>query len=319
MPYRPYILYLDQNKWIELAKARNNPDAFPAEYELLTIISEEIQADRLEIPLTSSNIYETHKINNVRRRHDLASMQATLSKGRVFRGRHLRLEVELRDLLRMIHGQSDELRASDWFLSSLFFEAFSENGDERVGHTFSEAYLKLFETNASELLYDYLAETHNEVRKSAVQTFSDGSMELAERIDKRRIQHRDEPISMRRRIYSALLMMDELDLILKFANKAGFQWRSVGDIGKEVGLRIMEDVPTYYIEREIALRLESQPRKVTENDLRDMKSFCTVIPYADEVIAEKQFVNLALQAKLDRKYGTVLGTNLLSFGKRLRS
>jgi len=76
-------------------------------------------------------------------------------------------------------------------------------------------------------------------------------------------------------------------------------------------------VPIYYVEREIALRLEAQARPIKENDFRDMQSFCAIIPYADEVIGEKQFVNLAKQAKLDSKYGTKLGTDILSLGERL--
>jgi len=43
---------------------------------------------RIIVPLTQTNIYETHKINDPQRRHDLAYVQVTLSQGRAFRGRH---------------------------------------------------------------------------------------------------------------------------------------------------------------------------------------------------------------------------------------
>lgn len=49
---------------------------------------------------------------------------------------------------------------------------------------------------------------------------------------------------------------------------------------------------------------------MNENDLRDIMAFITVPPYANVVVAEKQFVNLARQARLDERYGTCLLTSL---------
>ena len=50
----------------------------------------------------------------------------------------------------------------------------------------------------------------------------------------------------------------------------------------------------------------------TENDLRDMQSFCAVLAHADIVVAEKLFSNLATQAGLDKKYGTTIKPDLYS-------
>jgi len=244
-------------------------------------------------------------------------LQATASQGLVFRGRHHRLEAELGDLLRAVHGQSPTLRATDWFLSDLFFEAFADWDDERLGATISEGAVGFVRRKPARSLYDYLMATPEEIRTTAVLNFSRGSDDLRRRIEQRRRQHAGESFAMRRRIQSALLMIDEIDLILKFANRAGFSWKTVSDIGDKVARRIIEDVPAYYVEREIALRLEAQARSIEENDFRDMQSFCAVVPYADEVIAEKQFVNLALQAKLDRRYNTKLRTDILSLAGSL--
>ena len=189
--------------------------------------------------------------------------------------------------------------------------------DERLGAAISEEVVGFIRKEPARSLYEYLMATPEEIRTTAVLNFSRGSDDLRRRIEQRRRQHASESFAMRRRIQSALLMIDEIDLILTFANRAGFAWKTVRDIGEKLARRIVEDVPTYYVEREIALRLEAQARPIEENDFRDMQSFCAVVPYADEVIAEKQFVNLALQAKLDRKYGTKLGTDVLSLAGSL--
>lgn len=317
MAGRPYVVYLDQNKWIELARAVKRPADHPMQYGLLILIAREVESGRLVLPLTAANIYETQKINDPQRRRDLAILQATASQGLVFRGRHHRLEAELGDLLRAIHGHAQQTRVPNWFLSDVFFEAFADWNDERVGLPITEQILAIVRANPARWLYDYLVTTPEDVRTTAVLNFSKGLDGLRQRIEKRRHQHANESLAMRRRIQSALLMINEIDLILKFANKAGFAWKSVDDIGEKTTRRIIEDVPIYYVEREIALRLEAQARPIKENDFRDMQSFCAIIPYADEVIGEKQFVNLAKQAKLDSKYGTKLGTDILSLGERL--
>lgn len=313
----PYVVYLDQNKWVELARAVKCPSDHPAHHELLAAMSREVKAGRLVLPLTAANIYETQKTNDPGRRHDLAILQATASQGLVFRGRHHRLEAELGDLLRAAHGRNPTPRDTDWFLSDVFIEAFVDWNDERLGAAISEEFVGFVRKERARSLYEYLMATPEEIRTTAVLNFSRGSDDLRRRIEQRRRQHASESFAMRRRIQSALLMIDEIDLILTFANRAGFSWKTARDIGDKLARRIVEDVPTYYVEREIALRLEAQARPIEENDFRDMQSFCAVVPYADEVVAEKQFVNLARQAKLDRKYGTKLGTDVLSLAGSL--
>jgi hypothetical protein len=63
-------------------------------------------------------------------------------------------------------------------------------------------------------------------------------------------------------------------------------------------------------QRELVVRLEDQGRPVSENDLRDMMSFITVLPFADIVVAERQFVNLSRQARLDERYETNMLTSI---------
>ena len=50
-----------------------------------------------------------------------------------------------------------------------------------------------------------------------------------------------------------------------------------------------------------------------------MQSFCAVIPYADAIVAENMFVNLARQAKLDRKYQTRIYTSIFDLRETLAS
>lgn len=198
-----------------------------------------------------------------------------------------------------------------------FFEAFAEWDDERLGFPISERVIDFIRNRPAHCLYEYLVDTPDDVRVAAVRKFSDGLEQLRQRIEDRRRRHANESLSLRRRIQSVMLLNNEIELVIGFAKKAGIPWSTVADIGSANARRIMSDVPTYYVEREIALRLEAQKRPIEENDFRDMQSFCAIIPYADEVITEKQFASLARQAGLDKKYDTRISTDIFALRERL--
>jgi len=215
-------------------------------------------------------------------------LQTALSGGWVFRGRYKRLEIEVGDFIRASQGMPAVVRPDHWFLSNVFFEAAAEADDERLP-SLSKEFIDFIRSRPAEALYDYVVNTPKEVSRMAVQKFSEVSNKLRERIEKRLLDHANESIAMRRRIYSALLMIDEIDLILGYGRAAGMRWQSAADIGSALARRMMLEIPTYYIEREITLRLETQKRGISENDFRDMQAFCSVVAYSDHVVAENQF------------------------------
>jgi hypothetical protein len=53
----PKIVDLDENNWIDLAQA---PDGYPEHYSVLEKLVEGAKAGYLLVPLTQTNIYETH-------------------------------------------------------------------------------------------------------------------------------------------------------------------------------------------------------------------------------------------------------------------
>jgi hypothetical protein len=197
-----------------------------------------------------------------------------------------------------------------------FFEAFAEWRDARLP-PISERVVSYIQSQPAKCLYDYLAKTPEDIRIMAVQKFSQGSDQLRSRIEDRRVRHAGERLAMRRRIYSTLLMIDERELILECARGAGALWSEIRDIGHVNARKLINDVPTYYIERELAVRLEDQKRAIHENDFRDMQSFCSAFAYADQVIGENQFTNLARQAKLHKKYQTEVSSSIASLATSL--
>jgi hypothetical protein len=155
------IVYLDQNKWIDLARAVHQPTEHPAQRKVLEVLVEKANAKQLVLPLTATNIYETHKINDPQRRLALAYVQATLSQGLVFRGRHKRLEVEVSDLLRSAYNLPLLSRQPQWFLSNVFFESTLERDDSRLGTRISEKMIDYLRRDPPRMLFEYLVGTED--------------------------------------------------------------------------------------------------------------------------------------------------------------
>lgn len=310
------VVYLDQRQWIELARLASRPQDFQSLQALPERLIAEADAGRIVCPLSFANIYETHKINIRERRNNLALLQSRLSGGRVLRGRRQRLEMEIGLFVDSVFGHSGRPLDERWFLSDIFFESVADRTE--IGVEASDRFVQHIRSQPAEALFQYLTETPEDVRLDAVKRFSNGSDDLRARIEERRRQHADESLAMRRRIYGAILVIDNIEFILKAAQKAGASWASVSDIGSGSLRRLVSEVPTYHVERELAVRLEAQSRPIEENDFRDMQAFCASVPYCDLVVGENNFVNMAKQAGFSQRYGTRLATQLSELANVLR-
>ena len=309
----PVVVYLDQNKWIEIASEVKSR----AVAHLVDILLEKIAGGRLVIPLTATNIFETSKINDTDRRRRLADIQSRLCRGIVFRGRHARLEVEVAQCL--LSGQSEVDNSDYWFLSSNFIEAFADVTDSRFENS---SFLRtdiLIRESAGSALCSYLLDQDDERRRESVRRFSLGSKELAARVENRRTHSAGASILERRRLYRATLLIDEMNKVLKIANSLGLHCDSVLDIGKDNLIRLMKECPIYDIETELALKIESQNRKICENDFRDMQTYCCAIRYSDILVGERQFVNIARQAHLHEKYNCRMLTEITELGAAIET
>jgi hypothetical protein len=304
------IVYLDQNAWVILARGSWDKERYPSEHATLARVVESVRANEIVVPLTFSNIYETSKINVPHRRANMALVQSLISRGIVFRSRRRilaeTLSAYIAEKLSIPHPDLPR----NWFLSDLWFEAAGDYSRDLYGFEISDRAVEFIRRDAGRTLFDFLAFSEEDVRREAVRRYSAGSADLIARMEERRALVSGEPLALRKRAYAARLIIDELDFILAIARALGLRWSTVRDIGSSLLRSMAADVPVFNVERELAVRLEDQNRAISENDLRDMMTFMTVIPFADIVVAEKQFVNLARQAGLDKGPGRILLTSI---------
>lgn len=310
MSAAPRLLYLDQNAWIALAQGSWDAAAYPIEHAALTRVVRALQAGRIVVPLSFTNIYETSKINDPVRRMHLARVLVTLSGGKVIRSRRKIFEETLiQHIARRTRLPVPPL-ATNWFLSDLWFESAAEYAPDAFGFTIPERKLELFRQNPAHALFAYLTDPDDAVRLEAVRRYSAGSAELIRELEARRSLAAGESFALRLRAYSAKLVIDELDFIFLIAKRLGLDWTSIHDIGPSFLKSFVSEIPIMSVERELVVRLEDQDRATNENDLRDMASFAAALPLVDILVGEKAFVNLSRQARLGEKYDTVLLTKV---------
>ncbi len=311
------IIFLDQNKWIELARVEANKKSSTQLRSLYSQLMTAVARQEVLIPLSLSHIIETSKRNDPVSREHLARTQAKLSRGHVIRSRKGRLIIEFRFALKKVFNEPLVALPDNWAIVQGFIQAF-EQFDELVAPSREAAMGKLINEHIrpEDQLYDFLTQQDEGRRRRGIATFLHGSDELLERIVRRRESMNGISREMQYRAYGGQLFCDHQCIMLSQIASIGKTIDDVKQLSDETMAKIIDDVPTLNIERDLAMKLEAQDRALERNDFLDMYSMCSAIPYSTWVIGEKMFINLANQCKLDKKYGSMLSTKLLDlYGK----
>lgn len=305
------ILFLDQNKWIELArvnKGSTNSSLLSQVYEQLKMA---VDSGKIVIPLTASHIIETSKRNDSISRAHVVKVQARLSKGLVFRSRKARLLIEIRNALHLAFGEQLVKLPNHWAIATGFMQAF-ETYDQLVAKPSDSTATRLVNKYiAPEQQYiDYLLNQDDNLRREAQAALALESEVLLSTLEARKAIMSGATIDLRRRAYTAKTFIENQDLILKTLEEIGHTFDEFKQLGNTAIVKLMQEIPTLHVETELAARLEAQTGELEVNDIHDMQSFYTAIPYATILVAEKGFISLARQAKLDSRYKISLSTKL---------
>lgn len=313
----PKSIFLDQNKWIDLAHAFDNPQSNPRLFEIGHGLIGAIKSGRLQCPLTSNLIIETYKMSDDQHRSLIAEIQAQLSQGRVIRDRNFLIRHELARLILHMDGRAANDAPTFWWMSKYFLEAFVDipRAISQFGLEVDQIERLIADPKFS--LFHWLAAAPTDERELAMKSYESGSNALIDLITARIERIGDQTFSMRQRIYAAILAIDEGGRILSVANALDLNWNNASDVGSNRLRQIIRDVPTYHVEVALASRIESLDRSIVSNDLRDMQAYVAAIPCVDVLIGEKLFVNLAMQAGLGKRYGCELHTSMAALESHL--
>lgn len=305
------IVYLDQNKWIELARVEAGTHTSGPVADLYPELISAVQAEKVLFPLSASHVLETSKQNDPAKRGLLAETQAKLSRGFVYRSQAGRLEVEVRAALHRLFGVAPPDLPPRWAIAPGFLQAFEPMDaliapDSEVKRL---ARINAYMEPASQYVH-FMKNQDDGRRRAAHVKLAAGAAELVTRIEARRARLSGDSVDLHRRAYAVELFMEHQDRFLRILNHLGFSFDQLKALGDQAVRSLIEDVPTLDVEARMAARLESKSGAIDPNDVFDMQAFYTAIPYSSWVIAEKGSISRAWQAKLDTRYQVKLSKSL---------
>ncbi|WP_222566151.1 hypothetical protein [Novilysobacter antarcticus] len=307
------IVYLDQNKWIDLARVRAGKSRDSNTTIAYNQALKAVGAGHVLFPLSASHVLETSKRNDPASRAALAETQAQLSRGYAYRSRSGRLHVEVRSALHRIFSTPEPELPENWVIAHGFLQSFEPTDTLIATESETHRVIRLNKLiDPADQYVRYMKNQDDSTRREAHKKLAASAESAVAEIEKRRARLAGETVDMRRRAYSAQLFIDHQDLFIRIANTMGHPFEQIQALGERAVRALIEDVPTLNVEAQMAARLESKTGILTTNDLFDMQSFYTAIPYSTRIIAEKSSVSMAQQAKLDIRYGVVVSNSLES-------
>jgi hypothetical protein len=311
------IVYLDQKGWIDLAKIHYGAPS--KEKELVERILEGSDEGKLVFPLSISHLDETMRISNARRRNQLASLMAEVSKGYAFQP-YVRLVIHVevlnivlrklglpaqnvRDLV-LGRGISNLIGGKPQLI--LKRGAKSLELPQEIKKKLSE---RLESTETIELA----------LKQKRPRSLDKGMKESIEKMEKIRGElARIKDNDLRKRLFLARnlseMVLPELAKIL-YENRLPADFVIKEKPTREDIYGFLDSVPTALCFLTLIYQRDQQfQRPIEMNDFNDIWFLTLAIPYSDIVVTEKMFASIAKRAKLDRKCKTVILTSISELG-----
>jgi len=313
-------VYLDQNHWVSLTKARvEHKDG--AQYEdALVLLREAVKRGWVSCPLSMQHFMEVQNRSNWESRLQLATTMEELSSWHAIAPQPHIVGSEIDRALNEIFGRPRVPRSA---------QVFGVGADHAMGRSVTN-----YEPPADQRAF--LRQVVSEIKQAVVligappdfkapgydptahRLISEGFAEEQERLrDVRRVKgfhvgdlgRRATSIDVYNefeRSYSEALML------------AGLTWDHVYNLGEKGMEQLIRSVPTVFAHRELRrLRHAASQKRWEEGDLVDLTALASAIVYCDVVVTERVWTDIANRAKLGQHFGTRVVRDLESLKPHL--
>ncbi len=316
-------IYLDQNKWIDLAKsAAGKEDRYR---DVLELAEGGVGLGFLSFPLSATHCMETYNARSARRRRDLAQTMMRLAC-RPYRvgpdtiaGPPEIVPCEIDLALQRRFGRPAIAR---------HFPVFGEG----LGHAFGKANFGTYtvpsslplnarqsaklEREVSKIMQlELLAGPGKDLPVGGVDTetykvpskvFLDRERKLVEAFKVHRITKEE-----RARALLALSMLDIKEPLNEALARASITWDEFLSLSARGMESFLEDVPSRWVDYRLqCLRHEDLQLERKTGDLQDLAALNVAVVCCNVVVTERQWVHMITRAGLDARYNTTLIANL---------
>lgn len=316
---RVMIIYLDQNKWIDLAKAIVKPEENPKYKEVANLVIEKAEQGKWIFPISAIHVLETTSRAQPESRKRLTDVMVKISNGYSIKS--------------FLDVQKDELMNA--FLKicapekTKTIEAIVKNplvaiGAENYQICFKKGFLPanierkfldiinnhVQKNITKECLANMILDNHNK-------ELIDGLMVDDKTLTKQLETTRTNLLRLPKQHRYNIFLMERFFGMIKFLNidiqklcEENIIQKSLFD-DKNKCTNFLEGAALIDIRTKLTYDLlKDEKRPVQEHDNRDINFLSTAIPYCDVVITEKTWKHLVKSAKLDVKYSTIIENDL---------
>lgn len=306
-------IYLDQNKWILLAKGWYKGKG--EIYDLVSTLKKKVGDGEIMIVVSLINLKETLKRMDEGSRNKLLEFIFDLSQGNTispFREWIIDNEVEnlfLEKLGKKIDIKSKVMRKG---VSGIIGMEGSIQGDipEEVKTKMME---KVNSLETFKLIFS---------SKGAIDRARDYASHLKREVKRLEdIRKRERANKNKKRQFEGILKSYFRDFIIQRITRFFFKY-GFSVTRRDMDFKEIEDwlkkLPATYTYFSLSdWKDRDLSKKINANDLSDLMSFTMGISYCNILFGEKRFVALAKQSKLDKLYGTIITSSLEEFKKAI--
>lgn len=314
-------IYLDHNKWIELARVDHGRASSAEKSDVLVLAREARKRNLASFPLSDMHYMETLQKRDVEARKRLAETMASISQYDAIAPVWQLVPMEIDGALKARFGRPITPRsirvfakgAAHALADARFDEAksYQPPGKPALGSRGRALFVEKMEFSA-------LSGEEIGDGPKARTPFEDGSSDYYEREKALVDWFRAAGASAeQRRMKLAQHTLEDIGAqIVEALDRAGIAMEEFLGLGAEGMLDFLLSLPSRHVEHVLrTLRHENSQHVWKANDLADLGALCSSIPYCDVVVTERHWTHIVKRAGLDVQYGT----NVISSLEDLRT
>jgi hypothetical protein len=320
-------IYLDQNKWIDLASAAMGAEKGQRYRDVLTLIAAGVERGYVSCPLSAIHYVETSKRRPYSARLNLAKTMAALSRFGSIAVLTVLLPPEIDRALQRAFGRPLTARHAPifgegvGFAMNQSFRKFRVPEDMPVDSEYRRMFNELASWQTEWVMLAGLPEgvSSDEQRFDQMQRAVDESLAAEQERGRQARKAARMHVGERSKThFKGMALMGWHDELEEALVRAGLTWSSLKELGNEGLSDFLEDIPIIHVSAELQRQREAANVKPwTSNDLNDIFFLMVALVYCDIVVTEKQWVDLARRAGLDAKYNTLLVSDLTDLAVHL--
>jgi hypothetical protein len=316
----PKFLYLDQNKWIDLANAYYRKPEGERFHDALTAVQAAVASGKLVVPFSLVNTIETAVARNETRRNRLADFLVRLSHGNAVLPFTVTICWEMTNALRSLLNRGSLIHIRYSLISRGIDHAFGKRPRVEAPTPALEATIISGLISPRKTLRALRRLGDNQVWKEQKEEMEKKAVAMFENI-------RAWATSTLTRCQQRAFMLAELltkghegqafKAALRETDVTQAEFRALFELSAGQD-RFLKCVPALNVHLTLATERDQNPdQQIKQTDMRDLAWLAVALPYANLVVSEKNWAHLAKASRLHERYGTTIITDACELPQRL--